>query len=248
MRHALARDLYAPDPTFYPVDDNMGESLLHRQIADVLRVLLQRHLTQSGQQALVGASQFIYFVQGDPKACVSPDVYVLPGVPLDTPIDCWKVWETGVVPSFAVEVVSRSVTKDYDEAIVRYAQLGVPEVVIFDPSPRAGRGSSRRVPFQIFRQIKGQGLVRVEASTEDRIKSKVLGCWLRRVGSEQDLRLRLATGKLGETLVPTDHEIAEAAEARGSAAEARASAAEAELARLRRALDEKIGKTARKRG
>ena len=106
MRHALAGDLHAPDPTFYPVDDDMGESLLHRHIADLLRILLQRHLTLGGQRALVGANQFIYFVQGDPKACVSPDVYVLPGVPLDTPIDCWKVWETGVVPSLAIEVVS----------------------------------------------------------------------------------------------------------------------------------------------
>jgi hypothetical protein len=224
--------LPVPDPTFYPIDDDMGEGLLHRVISEDLRVLVQRLLTQRGAVARVGANQYIYFVQGDPDRCVAPDVYVLPGVPLDRSIDCWKVWETGIVPSFALEVVSRSVKKDYVEAIRRYAELGVQEVVIFDPSPRVGRASSRRVRFQIYRRLKGRGLVRVEVTNEDRIKSKALGCWLRMVGSGEQLRLRLATGPNGEQLFPTEAEEALAkAEAAAQRAEAAMARAEAEAAR-----------------
>jgi hypothetical protein len=224
-----AAKLLSPDPTFYPVDDDMGEALLHRDIAEVTRILMQRFLTLQGVVARVGANQFIYFVQGNPEKTVAPDVYVLPGVTLDTSIDCWKVWETGIVPSFALEVVSRSVKKDYDEVLRRYAELGVEEVVFFDPSPRIGHGSSRRVRFQIYRRIKGRGLVRVEVTNEDRIKSKVLGCWLRRVGSGEQLRLRIATGPNGEHLFPTEAEEALAkAEAATAKAEATAATAEAE--------------------
>jgi Uma2 family endonuclease len=247
MSQAVAKLLFPdPDPTFYPVDDDMGEGLLHREIAEVLRLLLQRFLTQQGAVARVGANQFIYLVQFDAEKSVAPDVYVLPGVTLDTSIQCWKVWETGIVPSFALEVVSRSRKKDYDEVIRRYAALGVQEVVIFDPSPRVGRGSSRRVRFQIYRRVKSRGLVRVEVTNEDRIKSNVLDCWLRVVGNGEQLRLRVATGPKGEQLFPTEAEEAlskaEAAIARADAeqrarraeaarAEAEAARAEAEAAR-----------------
>jgi hypothetical protein len=196
---------------------------------------------------------------------------VLPGVSLDRSIDCWKVWETGIVPSFALEVVSRSVKKDYVEAIRRYAELGVAEVVIFDPGPRVGRAASRRVRFQIYRRIKGRGLVRVEGTNDDRIKSKVLGVWLRMVGSGEQLRLRLATGPKGEQLFPTEAEEAlakaeaatalveaerrareaEAARAEAEAARAKAEqrarqAAEAELAELRKALGRQSSKKRRR--
>ena len=105
MQHAVAKELLLPDPTFYPVDDDMGEGLLHREIAEALRLLVQRFLALSAKVARVGANQFIYLTQGKPNESLAPDVYVLPGVGPDINIDCWKVWETGIVPSFALEVV-----------------------------------------------------------------------------------------------------------------------------------------------
>jgi Uma2 family endonuclease len=231
MPSALARNLAGADPTFYPVDDGMGEGLGHRRTAEFLRILLELFLAHQRKVACVGANQFIYWVQGDPTKTVAPDVYVLPGVPADADIDCWKVWETGIVPSVVVEVVSRSVQKDYVEAIERYRKLGVLEVIVFDA--RAPKGSPRRVRWQIFRRIKGQGLVRVEASNEDRVQSKQLGCWIRMVGKGASLCLRVALGPKGDELLPTEAE-AEAkaraqAEAKTREAEAKARAqAEAE--------------------
>jgi Uma2 family endonuclease len=232
---AVAKNLPRPDPTFYPVDDDMPESTLQREISEVLRPLLQRFLTQQGIVARVGASQFIYWVQGDPRISVGPDFYVLPGIQPGTEYECWKVWETGVVPSFALEIVSRLVKKDYVDVIARYADLGVPEVIIFDP--KAGRASSKRVRWQVFHRIKSRGLVRVEVSNEDRVKSKQLGCWLRVVGKGSSLRVRVATGPKGEDLFPSAEEEADARaraenQARARAEEARARA-EAEAAEAR---------------
>jgi Uma2 family endonuclease len=201
----------------------MGEGLTHRDITELLRVLIGLFLAREGKVARVGANQFIHWVQGDPRQTIAPDVYTLPGVPADTEIECWKVWETGIVPSFAVEVVSRSVKKDYADAIARYRELGVAEVIIFDP--KATRASTRRVRWQVYRRVKGRGLVRVDVSNEDRVKSKQLGCWLRMVGKDASLRLRVATGPKGEEIFPTEAEAA--AEAREAEAEARAAEAEA---------------------
>jgi Uma2 family endonuclease len=233
MPSALARKLPAADPTFYPVDDGMGEGLGHRKTAELLRILLDLFLAHQRKVACVGANQFIYWVQGDPKKTVAPDVYVLPGVPADTDIDCWKVWETGIVPSVVVEVVSRSVKKDYVDAIERYRELGVLEVIVFDG--KATKSSPRRVRWQIFRRIKGQGLVRVEVSNEDRVQSRQLGCWLRMVGKGSSLCLRVGLGPKGDELLPTEAE----AEAKARAqVEAKAREAEAEAARLRKELEE----------
>jgi Uma2 family endonuclease len=234
--------LPGPDPTFYPVDDEMGEGLTHRNTAELLRVLLALFLAHQRKVACVGANQFIYWVQGDPKKTVAPDVYVLPGVPADTPIDCWKVWETGIVPSVVVEVVSRSVKKDYVEAIERYRELGVLEVIVFDA--KATPRSSKRVRWQIYRRIKGQGLVRVESSNEDRVQSKQLGCWIRMIGKDDALRLRVGLGPKGDELLPTEAEAADKArqaeakaraeaEAKARQAEAKARQAEAEVTAAR---------------
>ena len=230
MPSALARNLAGADPTFYPVDDGMGEGLGHRKTAELLRILIELFLAHERKVACVGANQFIYWVEGDPKKTVAPDVYVLPGVPADTDIDCWKVWETGIVPSVVVEVVSRSVKKDYVEVIERYRELGVPEVIVFDG--KAPKGSPRRVRWQIFRRIKGQGLTRVEVSNEDRVQSRQLGCWIRMVGTGASQRLRVALGPRGDELLPTEAE-AEAKARVGAEARARAEA-EAEIARLRK--------------
>jgi hypothetical protein len=58
---AAARKLSTADTTLYPVDDDMGESLHHRDIAELLRLLLQRFLSLTSRVARVGANQFIYW-------------------------------------------------------------------------------------------------------------------------------------------------------------------------------------------
>jgi hypothetical protein len=246
--------LTPPDPTFYPVDDDMGEGLTHRDIAELARQQIARFLAQQGTIACVGANQFIYWVQGDPRKTMAPDVYVLPGVAPDTEIDCWKVWETGIAPSFGLEVVSRAVKKDYADVLARYRELGVLEGILFDP--KATKASTKRVRWQVYRRIKGRGLVRVEVSNEDRIKSKQLGCWLRMVGKGAALRVRVATGPKGDELFPTEAEAetkAREAETKAREVEAKARAeaqaraeaeAEARAAAEARAQDEAAARVA----
>jgi hypothetical protein len=210
------------DPTVYPEEERVGESMLQRWIVELLRPLLEWWLNvRRGRKAFVGADQFIYWRQHDAHARVAPDVYVLPGVAPQTPVRTWKIWIDRVVPSFALEIVSEDWEKDYYEAPLRYDELGAGELVIFDPFfERRAEG----VRWQIYRRVGKRGLVRVEATNAERVRSRALGCWLREVGEGESLRLRLAEGPHGEQLVPTETE----------AALARLAEVEKELSRLRR--------------
>ncbi len=204
------------DPTFYPVEEKLGEDSLQTFVAELFRGLVERHLAMQGKPTFVGADQFIYWVQHHPEKVLAPDVYVLPGVPRDGRVTCLKTWEAGVVPSFALEIVSpNSVDKDYRLAPERYAELGVAELLVFDPDYRRGKD---RLRFQVFRRVRGK-LARVTVTKEDRVRSRVLGCWIRAVGTGGGIRLRLATGTGGDTLIPTE---AEAERARAEQADARA--------------------------
>jgi len=230
------------DPTIYPVEEKVGEEILQRLIMEFLRPLLQRWLDARGVKALVGADQYMYYRQHDSTARVAPDIYVLPGVASDTPVRVWKVWETGIVPSFGLEVVSLDRDKDYFEAPGRYDQLGTPEVIFFDPHYRVQRD---RVRWQVYRRVGRRGLVCVEATQAERVRSKQLGCWFVAVGEGNATRVRIATGARGQEMVPTEAEVERAAkeaeraakEAERAAKEEALAAREAALARVRELED-----------
>jgi Putative restriction endonuclease len=230
------------DPTFYPIEEKVGEDSLQTFTAELFRILVDRWLVTRGKPTFVGADQFIYWMQHHPEKVVAPDVYVLPGVLREASISCLKVWEAGVVPTFALEIVSPgSVEKDYREVPVRYAELGVAELIVFDPRYRKGRD---RVRLQVFRRVRGQ-FVRVAVTSEDRVRSRVLGCWVRSVGRGEHVRLRLGTGERGDALFPTEaeheHARAEHEHARAEQERARADQAEAEVARMRAEIERMKG-------
>lgn len=234
-----ARKAKTPDPTVYRVEDDVGEYEIQTYILELLRPLLARFLGERGVRAHVGSDQFIYWKQHDPTCSIAPDIYVLPGVSQGIAIDVWKVWERKIVPSFALEVVGADPRKDYEEGPRRYAELGVKELVIFDPHP-----GGERTAFQVYRRQQNR-FRRVIATDGDRVRSRVLGCTLRSVGEGGETRLRIATGDTGGVIYPTAEEAARAAEeaaraaervalAAGEAALARVAELEAELARRRR--------------
>jgi hypothetical protein len=202
----------------------MGEGTLQRLISELLRPLLAQVLSELGVKAFVGADQFIYYEQFAPTEVVAPDVYVMPGFDQDIEVDCWKTWETGVVPSFALEVVSRDHRKDTERSPARYAAMGAKELVIFDPKSHRRRDAVR---WLVYRKLPKRGLVKVEATNADRVYSKTLKLWLRMVGKGAQTRVRLGRGPNGDELIPT------ATEAR-EAAEAEIARLRAEIARLRR--------------
>lgn len=216
----VAHDL--ADPTIYPVEDDVGEHEIQTYILELLRPLVERYLSARGIRAHAGSDQYIYWAQYEPTSCVAPDVYVLPGVPQDIAIDVWKVWERGVIPSLALEVVGRDPHKDYELSPRRYADLGVKELIIFDPFP----SGDRRI-FQVYRRLRG-GFRLVESTDADRVRSRELGCFVRVVGGGAATRLRLALGRSGDELFPTGEEAERAAK---EAALRRVAELEAELAR-----------------
>jgi hypothetical protein len=212
----------------------MGEHELQRLIMELLRPLLARFLAERGVVAHVGADQFIYWEEGNVKKRVAPDVYVLPGVSQDIIIPCWKKWETGIAPSFALEVAGVRFSKDYEESPALYNELGTKELVIFDPHARPG-SRSRRVRWQVYRRpSRGNGdLALVAVSQSDRVHSKLLGAWLRAVPEGAGVRVRLGLGPDGEDLYPTE---AEAESVAKDAERAHRIRAEAEVERLRALL------------
>ena len=214
----------------YPATDHMGEDFLQRAIAEALRPLIARWFKSRRVKAFTGADQFLYWVEGDPTRRVAPDVYVLPKVAPESVPSSWQLWEVGP-PSFALEVVSRDVGKDYEDAPAEYAAMGAKELVIFDPGATAR--SRTRVRWQVYRRLARRGFVRVAQTMSDRVEVASLGCWLRAIGEGRDARLRLGTGVDGEELFATE---AEAAQAQAEAARTRAESAEAEVARLRALL------------
>jgi Uma2 family endonuclease len=227
----------------------MAEGVLHQLITSEIQRQLRRFFADADRVAFVGVNTFLYWVQFHPEITVAPDVYVMDGVSPDAAPDNWKLWKRGAVPSLVIEVVSKNPAydgegarqaelpayKDYTTIHEIYDALGVPEVILFDPE--ADHPSSKRVRWQVYRRIAGQGLVKVEVANGDRVYSEQLGCWLRMVGADSSMRVHLATGDERNELFPTKAE----------ALAARAAAAEAEVARLRREIEELGSKKRRRR-
>ena len=148
----------------------------------------------------------------------------------DARVPSWKTWENGIVPSFALEIVSKDWEKDYADAPERYATAGVPELIMFDPEPARHRDGIR---WQVFRRVRDRPLTRIEVSQGDRVRSKALGCFLRAMGQHEALRLRLGTGPRGDDLFPTGEEAERAArEVERAAKEAAIAARDAALKKV----------------
>jgi hypothetical protein len=81
--------------------------------------------------------------------------------------------------------------------------MGVEELVLFDPD---FHDQQDRIRWQLYRRGRGK-LNRVEATTNDRVRSRFLGCFLRSVGDDAATRVRLGTGPQGNDLFPTAEEL-----------------------------------------
>ncbi len=120
------RDGKERDPTFYPVEKKMGEDSLQTWIVELLRPLIERWYGRSVGRGSWGRTSSSIIGSSILPRSWPQDVYVLPGVPPGRRVRSWKVWETGIAPSFALEVVSSDEPyKDYVDAPERYQELGV---------------------------------------------------------------------------------------------------------------------------
>lgn len=210
----IATPLKTPPAIFYPETDGkpMGETDAHiAQILD-LRFSLSRYF-HTTPNIYVAADLLFYYVEGEPKEFVVPDVFVVKGVPKGER-RVYKVWEEGRAPDVIFEITSVSTRReDLGSKKVLYADLGVTEYFVFDPM----NGSLRA-----FR-LRGSDYQPLESP----IFSESLGLELRVEAN----RLRLYDPKT-KTLLMTAEE-----EAAGRAA------SEAEIKRLKAEIERLKGKS-----
>ena len=94
-----------------------------------------KHYFAERADVYVGMDMLLYFVEGDPRQSVVPDVFVVLGAPKLPPRDNWLVWREGRVPDFVLEITSRT-TRREDEGRKRqlYRRIGVTEYWQYDPT------------------------------------------------------------------------------------------------------------------
>ena len=171
----------------------------------------------SDLMVFVAGNMFVHYEQGKGNRHLSPDVFVVRGVPKEPKRRNYRVWEEGRAPDFVIEVTSKSTRKE-DQTTKRTIYqdiLKVSEYFLFDPfeeylHPR----------FQGYRLVGGS--YRPIKPIRGRLPSKVLGLHLEAVGE----LLRLYDPSTDRWL-ETPPEVAEARQR-----------AEAEVERLRGEIEE----------
>ena len=222
----------SPGVIIYP-SDKMGYSHLQHEVCRVTGGLFISYFIAQRRMVRVGGELNFVVREGHPPLLVVPDLYILEDEPQSGPkVPLWKPAEhEGKVPTLAVEVVSDSYQKDYDpeEALSRYQELGVLEVVRYDPDFAGHRRTkhTRRLLTHFVRNAQGEFVAQPNIGRGDRVFLKRYALWL--IHQPRHI-LRLATGTLEDLHIwPTDAERARTEAARAKQAETRAQA-EAERA------------------
>jgi Uma2 family endonuclease len=157
----------------------MAETDVHRDW--MFRVIELLKLFFSGQWLYVSGNLLIYYVEGDPKKSVAPDVFVVKRCD-PRPRRTFKIWEEGKVPGFILEVTSKKTRRqDMGSKKETYARLGVLEYFLYDPL-----AEWLKPALQGYRLVNGD-YVRIEASRDGSLVSEQLGITFRL--EDQDLAL-----------------------------------------------------------
>jgi Uma2 family endonuclease len=173
------------EPTIhYPTRDGkpVGETPVHRDILFELVYSLRRWF-EADPMAYVSGNMMMYYVQGDKRKHVSPDVFVTLGIPDDgRRRDAYFVWEEGKGHDFVVELTSKSTRReDQGGKLALYRDvLKVREYFLFDPY-----GEYLTPPLKGFRLVEGQ--YQPIDPIEGRLPSQVTGLHLEPV--VEDVRL-----------------------------------------------------------
>ena len=91
----------------------MAETPIH-WLATVDATNPLRLFYQDRRDVYVASDMFVYYVEGDLRRSVVPDVWVAFGVPKLPERRTWLIWLEGKAPDFVLEITSKS-TKREDE-------------------------------------------------------------------------------------------------------------------------------------
>ena len=212
-----------PEPgvedTWVLTEETLPESNSHRDIVDLLRLLLSAFIARTSRDALAAANLACRWNTAKRNLGVDPDIALIePAPPEGAKVESLRTWAPGhVPPRFAVEVVSPgNATKYYEIAPAKYARLGTRELVIFDPTLVGPSVRGGPYVLQVWRRdARRRRLVRVVAGNGPAF-SEELGAWLL---PTPEPRLRIAGDAEGRSLWLTEAE--EQAAARLQAEEAK---------------------------
>ena len=118
----------------YPESDGKRMAENDAQLAAILYgISVLRTYYAHRRDVYVSGDLLVYYEEGDPRASVAPDVFVVFGVE-DRERMTYRVWEEGKGPDFVLEVASRSTWRE-DVGAKRgvYARMGVGEYWLYDP-------------------------------------------------------------------------------------------------------------------
>ena len=174
---ALIEGVYYPDSDghFLP-----PYPLQQRPILDV-RLALGHHFHGVKDVVLEG-NMFFYYEEGNPRANISPDVFVVLNHDLGRR-GTYKLWEEGKPPDFALDVVSpeSEISNRADQRDL-YERLGIGEYFLFQPNIQQ---QGRRL---LGYRLRGNTYEEVEPEPDDGLLSLALGVDFRVEGAK--LRLR----------------------------------------------------------
>ena len=184
----------------YPESDGqpMGETPEHIQVLmDLIHALNRRYADVPN--VYVWGNMMFYYVQGDPRSCVSPDVFLVKGIDKQKQRRTYKLWEEKV-PCLVIEATSES-SRQQDQGAKKdlYERLGVEEYFLFDPL-----GEYLRPRLQGYRLVNRRYQRQLPAA-DGSLESRTIGCSLTPEGH----RLRLRDSQSGTSL-PWASEEAEA--------------------------------------
>mgnify|MGYP006443188373 CR=1 FL=1 len=168
----IISNLEYPDSDGWP----MAESDVAREYL-IYAIEGLRIYFQNRSDVYVSGNLFLYYEQGNPKAVIAPDVFVIFGVENKKRVS-YKVWEENhKIPDFILEITSKSTVSE-DQGIKKglYAYLGVKEYFQYDPT-----SDYLQPPLQGLHLVEGNyfPIATQETKTGFAIFSETLGLELR---------------------------------------------------------------------
>ena len=252
---------YAPTETaeLYPDSDGqpMAVSDLHRRILTRTLGVLDTHFAER-PEVYVSGDILMYYVEGDPRKSVAPDVLVTFGMGKKNR-RTYLVWEEGKVPDFVMEFSSKGTYRnDLGSKMELYASLGIQDYFLYD-----AEGVYLSSPIMGFTLVEGS-YVPISAGPDGGLHSAALGLdfyvgdvglgiydpvadtWLQTPAESAIARAEIAETRADQETTRAELQTirADRAESRADIAESRADEevsarqrAETELAELREELE-----------
>ncbi len=166
-----------PDAVEYPEGHWIAQSVWHGDAVRLATAALHHHF-RDRDDVLVAMELVVYYVRGDNRVWLQPDVQVVFGVEPEGNRSTFKVWEEGKAPDFVLEVASPSTAKhDARYKAGEYARIGVSEYWRLDPE-----GALMGTALEGYAMTGGryESVEAVERSGRGRhLRSRVLGLDLR---------------------------------------------------------------------